>query len=185
MDVVSTDKPAEDTERYLAHGNTLFSQKWADGKWCPDDLIGKNGSDAETKAQSASYATPDLWDKVSEPRLASSAGHVMHHERPANVCLGWGGYDKFSGWQASGRQVTKDMVEKEEWSTDLMATVNFVNESGEVTDTVVPSIEPQDLPNRQQEPVSLYEVVNAGNVRDLKTSTERTAASAGTLNNRK
>ena len=185
MDVVSTDKPAKDTERYLARGNDLVRQKWGDGKWSPGDLIGKNGSDAETKAQSASYATPDLWDKLSEPRLATSAGHVMHHERPANVCLGWGGYDKFTRWQASGRQVTKDMVEKEEWSTDLMAPITFVNEAGEVTDIVGGHIEPQDMPDRPHKPLSLYEVLNSSGPRNPKPSTERTAAWAGTLNDRK
>ncbi|CAG9939709.1 unnamed protein product [Clonostachys rosea f. rosea IK726] len=130
---------------YLDRGCEYVSRHWTKGKWKRGDLIGKNGSDPETKAQSASYAAPDCWDKISERRVATSTGHMPHIERPPSAPLGWGGYDKFHHWQASGRQVTKDMVEEEDWSVDIDTPFDFVNEAGEVLDTVPPVVREQDL----------------------------------------
>jgi hypothetical protein len=176
VDVVTTDKPAADTARYLARGNEIMSSVWTKGKWKPGDLIGKVGSDPEVKAQSATYATPDKWDEISDQRLATSAGHIMQIERPPNVCLGWGGYDKFIQWQAAGRRITKDMVEKEDWSADLNKPIEFVDEEGNVVRTITTKIKEHLLPHRPQVPVSLYEHLNARDARKLKGRPEPTTA---------
>ncbi|CAI6091318.1 unnamed protein product, partial [Clonostachys chloroleuca] len=105
-----TDEPAAGTDAYLDRGYEYVSRNWTDVNWKRGDLIGKNGSDPETKAQLASYAAPNCWDKISERRVATSTGHVPHIERPSNVHLGWGGYDKFQaskrppGYQRHGRE---------------------------------------------------------------------------------
>ena len=182
IDVITTDKPAADTARYLARGNDFVSRVWTDGKWKPGDLIGSNGSSSEAKQQSATYASRDKAEKLTEPRSATSTGHIMHHDRPPIVCLGWGGYDKFTQWQANGRQIAKEMVEKEDWSTDLTENVDFVDESGDVVDTVPAAIEPQDLPNRTQKPVTLYDLLNPGDAKRPRIAPERILALPGTVN---
>ncbi|KFA80292.1 hypothetical protein S40288_05880 [Stachybotrys chartarum IBT 40288] len=161
MDVVTTDNPAADTNRYLQRGNDFMRRNWANGKWSPGDLLGPNGSDPETKAQSPSYAKYEDWVKTpSERRSATSAGHIHAHPRPAGVSLGWGGYDKFTHWQSHGRQIKKDMVEDEEWSKDLLAPIIRVNEAGEVLKIIETVIDPEDLPQRPREPMTLYELLN-------------------------
>ncbi|KAI5458788.1 hypothetical protein BGZ63DRAFT_362140 [Mariannaea sp. PMI_226] len=149
---------------------------WTDGTWKPGDLIGKDGSDPATKAQSASYATPDRWDQVSDCRSATSTGHVPQHDRPPDVGLGWGGYDQFTHWQACGRLIPKDKVKREEWSTDRMAPVDFVNESGEAVETVQPAVEAHNLPPRPIPPLPLYELLHGRVGRPNKApTTERTS----------
>lgn len=102
VDVLATDKPAADNEYYLKHGADFVKRNWTKGNWSPGDLLGANGSDPATKAQSASYATPDQWDKLTENRSATSIGHVHHRPRPERVCLGWGDYDQYATWQSHG-----------------------------------------------------------------------------------
>ncbi|KAH7127457.1 hypothetical protein EDB81DRAFT_889255 [Dactylonectria macrodidyma] len=180
VDILTTDKPAADTAHYLAIGNEFVRRNWTDGKWVPGDLIGENGSDPATKAKSATYA--ESWDKVEDLRSATSTGHFMQHPRPTDVCLGWGGYDQYTHWQRSGRHIKKETVKKEKWSTDRMAPVNFVNESGEMVDTVLPALELEDLPPRLQDPIPLYELLHETDKRKLKT--RRTAGNpawAGTF----
>lgn len=178
MDVFTTDKPAADTAHFLEHGNESLRRTCTRGPWKPGDLIGENGSDPDTKARSASYAAPDQWDKITERHSATSTGHVPHHPRPANVSLGWGGYDKFTHWQACGRQVTKDMVEKEDWSTDLLQPMKLYNEAGELVDIVPPSVKAKHLPLQTHPPPTLYEVVNATDKRNLQPPAPRNHRSA-------
>ncbi|CAH0016619.1 unnamed protein product, partial [Clonostachys rhizophaga] len=180
VDVMTTDEPATDTDAYLDRGYEYVSRHWTKGKWKRGDLIGKNGSDPETKAQSASYAAPDCWDKLSERRVATSTGHMPHIERPPNVPLGWGGYDKFHHWQASGRQVTKDMVEEEDWSVDIDMPFDFVNEEGEVVDTVPPIVREQDLPPLADPPITLHELLNEREERKQKAPSRGVVRWAGT-----
>jgi hypothetical protein len=167
---------------YLDRGCEYVSRHWTKGKWKRGDLIGKNGSDPETKAQSASYAAPDCWDKISERRVATSTGHMPHIERPPSAPLGWGGYDKIHHWQASGRQVTKDMVEEEDWSVDIDTPFDFANEAGEVMDTVPPVVREQDLPPLADPPVTLHELLNKREGRKQKAPSKSVVRWAGTTN---
>lgn len=139
-----------------------FVQKnWTAGKWSPGDLIGANGSDPETKARSASYAPSSQWNQITEPRVATSTGHIMAFERPPDVCIGWGGYDKFDHWQEAGRRINPDMVEEGGWSTDRLASIEFVKAgSNEVVRTIHSTVQSEDLPLRPKSPETLYQAVN-------------------------
>lgn len=121
VDVVTTDEPANDMMRFLEHGSNLVSSAIGEEKWRPGQLIGKNGSDAETMSLSPSYISSKRRKETSERRSATSAGHFAIHRRPRDVPVGWGGYDEFIDWQSYGRQVTKAMVEEldDDWPTDL------------------------------------------------------------------
>lgn len=158
---------------FFGSANELATTHWTDGKWKPGDLVSENGSDPFVKAKSASCASPDQWDKVLDPRSATSVGHIPAYPRPDNVGLGWGGYDKLAHWQASGRQVTKDMMEEEEASTDIEAALEFVNESDEPILTVPVQIRDDLLP-RSQPPPTLYQLLNAGDERNSKASPKST-----------
>lgn len=85
------------------------------------------------------------------------------------IGLGWGGYDKLAQWQASGRQVTKDMMEEEEWTMDVRAPLEFVNESDEPILTVPVEISDDLLP-RSQLPPTLYQLLNEGDEQNPKAS---------------
>ncbi|KAL7799318.1 hypothetical protein V8C43DRAFT_313362 [Trichoderma afarasin] len=156
-DVTILDKPAADTDYWLERGNKFVSEVMSDS-WRPGQLIGENGSDPATIAQSPSYApfNPNL--EFSERRSATSTGHLLQFERPPNVGLGWGDYDRFTEWQSYGRQVTKDMVEKKDWQKDPLAPIDFVDENGEVETLTIPFTREQ-LSN-WEEPLTLYEQLN-------------------------
>lgn len=156
MDVVTNDKPTEDMNRYLERGLNAASLHLTNGKWKPGDLIGKKGSRPETKAKSASYAPPDQWDKISESRSATSASHIPQYDRIHNTVLGWGDYDQYEDWLAHGRQVTSEMVEKDEWTRKRLPR-NCVNEAGEVVETIPPIVQKSDLPYRSRAPLTFYE----------------------------
>ncbi|KID85530.1 hypothetical protein MAJ_11216, partial [Metarhizium majus ARSEF 297] len=130
------------------------------GNWRPGQLIGQNGSNPATIAQSLSFASPEHRNEVPEIRSATSTGHTLRYRRPADVCPGWGDYDRFTRWQSYGRSVTRDMVENTKWSTELQAPMRFVNESGEVVRTVTTQLKPEDLPSQTHAPVSLYDELN-------------------------
>ncbi|KAM0430999.1 hypothetical protein ACHAPT_005633 [Fusarium lateritium] len=162
VDVVSYDQPAADTMRYVEHGNNFISSTVTKDNWLPGQLI-----------------------EVSERRSATSTGHILQHPRPAGVCLGWGDYDKYTHWQSYGRRVPKDMVEKKYWQMDPLAPVRLVNDSGEVVETVTNTFKREHVPSQTQKPVPLYDLVNSGDVRKLKTparGTSTTLAWPGTYN---
>ncbi|KAM4058940.1 hypothetical protein HRG_008183 [Hirsutella rhossiliensis] len=185
VDVVSYDQPAADTMRYLEHGNNFISSAMTKDNWRPGQLIGQNGSDPATIAQSPSFLPPDRHDDMSERRSATSTGHILQHRRPAGVGLGWGDYDRHVRWQSYGRRVTKDMVEKQNWQTDLLAPSRFFNESGEVVKTVTKPFERRDLPSQPQKPVSLYDRLNPRDGRTPEAPAEKnseTPAWPGTYN---
>ncbi|WYZ35849.1 hypothetical protein EsH8_X_000496 [Colletotrichum jinshuiense] len=177
VDVVSYDRPTADTMRYLEHGNNLISSAMTDGNWRPGQLIGKNGSDPATMAQSPSFAPPDRHDQVSESRSATSTGHVLQHARPAGVCYGWGDYDQHTHWQSFGRRVTKDMVEKQNWPTDPLAPIRFVNESNETKKTFNSHFTQEDVSSLHT-PVSLHELLNSEHKRKFQGSDEGESAVA-------
>jgi hypothetical protein len=56
----------------------------------------------------------------------------------------------------------KDLVEKEDWPTDLLAPVRFVNDSGVVVKTVTPAFEPKDLVHLAPPPglTTLYDALH-------------------------
>ncbi|KKP04464.1 hypothetical protein THAR02_03408 [Trichoderma harzianum] len=157
-DVTILDNPAADTNYWLERGNKFVSEVMSDS-WRPGQLIGENGSDPATISQSPSYApfNPNL--QFSERRSATSTGHILQYERPPNVGLGWGDYDRFTEWQSHGRQVTKDMVEKKEWRKDPLAPIDFVDENGEVVETLTIPFTREQLSN-WEEPLTLYEQLN-------------------------
>lgn len=64
-DVISFDKPAADTDRFVERGNKFVergnkfvSTAMTDNDWRPGQLVGQNGSDPATIAQSPSFAPP-------------------------------------------------------------------------------------------------------------------------------
>ena len=156
---MSTDKPANDTH-FLKHGHELVSSKWTRGNWKPGDILGENGPDDAAKKESPSYADPARRNELSERRSATSTGHIIMHPRPASVCLGWGGYDKYTDWQSYGRRIDRKWVEMEGWSKDRQAPVNFVDESDKVVETIKSPFKKEDLPSRPQDPLELYEALH-------------------------
>ncbi|KAH7310574.1 hypothetical protein B0I35DRAFT_412072 [Stachybotrys elegans] len=159
QDVVTTDKPAEDTDRHLGVGNSLLASTWAKD-WKPGNLLGENGSNYFVKARSMTYCAPEHRGEVIDDRLATSAGHIQAPERPAYAGLGWGGHDQWNAWTGAGRAIPKEMVEKKDWSTDPMAPAKCYNEKGEFLGTW-PALLPEDqLPKRREPPVPLYDVLH-------------------------
>lgn len=185
MDVITFDKPVADSARYLEVGNELACRVMTKGNWKPGDLIGENGSDPATKNKTASYAAPDQWDKITDLRSATSTGHIPAHPRPDNVGLGWGGYDKYTHWQACGRQITKDMVKKENWSTDRLRPTKMTSNLGRTI--VVPSMleDEADLPPRPNSPVTLYDLLHQTKSQKPQKSEERCADFVGTRSGRR
>ncbi|KAM0322275.1 hypothetical protein ACHAQA_009564 [Verticillium albo-atrum] len=159
-DSCSTDQPAKDSMRWLERGLKSMESSLTAGPWRQGHLLGPNGSDPAVMAQSPSYASYKDYKEGGgqERRSATSIGHLIKHPRPPGVGVGWGGYDEFIEWQSYGREVTLNMVKKEDWTTDPMEPLVFKNEAGEVTDTF-PSfhISKEDLPAMAQEPISLYD----------------------------
>ncbi|CAG9985650.1 unnamed protein product [Clonostachys byssicola] len=151
-DVITTDKPVADGNYYLRDGLEMM-KRMSDNKWKPGDLLAEDGSDPKVKDGLASYASPSDRDQITDLRSATSTSHLFHHERPDDVCVGWGGYDEFNHWQSCGRRVTKDMVgvpnpkaaedpeakeriEERKWERDSKGATQFVTESGKVFCTV-------------------------------------------------
>lgn len=163
MDVLETDRPGKDSKSFLREGNDFMIRHWTESCWQPGDLFGRHGSDTDVKNKTASYINPDQWDSVSDRRSASSIGHTLQRPRPQTVCVGWGGYDQFTSWQMHGRQIKADMLgdsqDEPSWTTDLMQSVDFVNDTGEVTDTVTPSFALDELPIQTHEPVCLRDAL--------------------------
>lgn len=161
MDVFSTDQPTVDAKYFLAKGIEILNNSMTDGKWSPGDLIGANGSDPETKAQSASYAPSSQWNQITEPRVATSTGHLKHFDRPPGVGVGWGDFDRFDQWQSAGRCIKPDMVEEGDWSTDRLDSIDYVIKgTNETVVTIGPGLESQDLPLRPHTPETLYQALN-------------------------
>lgn len=127
--------------------------------WRPGQLVGQNGSDPATIAQSPTFAAPSRQDQFSERRSATSTGHLLQFQRPSDVGYGWGDYDQFTEWQSFGRRVTKDMVENKNWQKDPLAPVDLVDESGTVVRTLTIPFKRAQLPVAQ-EPLSVYERLN-------------------------
>ncbi|KAL7932361.1 hypothetical protein V8C35DRAFT_281964 [Trichoderma chlorosporum] len=157
VDVESYDQPAADTDYYLQRGNEFVASVMTENGWRPGQLIGQDGSDPATLAKSPSYASPDRHAEATEPRSATSTGHLLQYERPEGVGLGWGGYDQFTQWQLFGRRVHKDMVEKRDWSTDPLAPIKLVDEHGKVVDTLTIPAKWKDRLPRPRNLVSLYD----------------------------
>ncbi|KAK7213797.1 hypothetical protein V2G26_020975 [Clonostachys chloroleuca] len=151
-DVIATDNPVADGNHYLRDGFEMM-KRMSENKWKPGDLLDEDGSDPKVKDRLASYASPSDWDQITDLRSATSTSHLFHHDRPDDVCVGWGGYDEFNHWQSCGRRVTKDMVgvenpkaaedpeakervEERKWEDDNNGATEFVNEAGEVVFTV-------------------------------------------------
>lgn len=186
MDVFSFDKPVADSGRFLEMGNELASRVATKNNWKPSDLIGENGSDSATKAKTASYAAPDQWDKITDPRSATSTGHIPIYPRPEGVGLGWGGYDNFTHWQACGRRITKGMVKKENWSADRIKTTKITSNLGRTFEVPRMLEDETDLPPRPNSPVTLYERLNPSESRKAaQKSEERCADFIGTRSGRK
>ncbi|EHK17760.1 uncharacterized protein TRIVIDRAFT_66661 [Trichoderma virens Gv29-8] len=151
--------PKEEVAALEAQGWEVYSVM-TKSDWRPGQLIGQNGSDPATLAKSPSFAPPDRHKEATDRRSATSTGHVLLYQRPAGVCAGWGGYDDYTQWQSFGRRIHKDMVEKQEWSTDPMKPVQFVDESGEVAQTITIPFDREDLPSQPRNLASLYDKLN-------------------------
>lgn len=127
--------------------------------WVPGDLIGRNGSDPATKAQSPSLIDWKQHDKLTdERRSATSIGHIQVRSRPAGVCVGWGEWDDFLVWQSYGRHVDKNIVpdpDPQPREVDPMPLVTFVSETGK-KHTIEPTLDQRRLPQRQ-DPLTLRE----------------------------
>ena len=159
IDVISTDKPAEDALGHLALGSKLAQSVMTSGKWAPGDLNGDMGADCDVKDQSPSYAPYARCTDLTERRSATSTGHVFHQPRPRSEGLGWGGYDAFNAWQSYGRQVTKDLVKDEKWPTDRLKPIAFVNQDGD--ELIVPAyFREEQLPERKKTPLTLFEKIH-------------------------
>ncbi|CAH0028911.1 unnamed protein product [Clonostachys rhizophaga] len=151
-DVITTDNPVADGNHYLRDGFEMV-KRMSENKWKPGDLLDEDGSDPKVKDGLASYASPSDRDQITDLRSATSTSHLFHHERPDDVCVGWGGYDEFSHWQSCGLRVAKDIVgienpkaaedpeakervEERKWENDNNGATEFVNEAGEAVFTM-------------------------------------------------
>lgn len=159
--MISYDQPAADSDRFLNEGNDFVGAVMTDNNWRSGQLIGPNGSDPTTIAQSPSFAPPENHKEKAEQRSATSTGHIPQFQRPAGVCLGWGGYDEFAVWQSFGRRVPQDQVEKKDWLTDVLADLEFTSESTGVTEVMSASfLTPADVPSLPDNLLSLHDRLN-------------------------
>lgn len=157
---MTTDKPAADTDRYLERGNKMVMSAMTKKDWQPGQLIGPDGSNPATMAQSPSYLPPERYNDLSERRSATSTSHILQYKRPTGVSLDWGGYDELTSWQSFGRRVSKDMVEKQDWPSTSLPPVRFLNDSGKVVKTIQMLFELQDLLPSGKIPETLYDKMN-------------------------
>ncbi|RFU73324.1 hypothetical protein TARUN_8932 [Trichoderma arundinaceum] len=177
-DVISFDKPAADTDRFLERGNKFVSAVMTNNDWRPGQLFGQNGSDPATIAQSPSFAPPNCHNQFSERRSATSTGHLLQHQRPADVSYGWGDYDQNTYWQSFGRRVTKDMVENKNWRKDPMEPINLVDESGTIAQTLAIPFKRIQLSNARKS-LSLYEQLNSPDNRKPIDNRKQKAPASG------
>ncbi|KAL7913143.1 hypothetical protein GGI35DRAFT_491378 [Trichoderma velutinum] len=159
-DVISFDKPAADTDRFLERGNKFVSAFMTKNNWRPGQLVGQNGSDPATIAQSPSFAPPNRQNQFSERRSVTSTGHLLQYQRPVEIGYGWGDYDQHTYWQSFGRRVTKDMVEDKNWRRNPTEPVDLVDESGTVVRTLTIPFKRTQLPNAHNL-LSIFERLNS------------------------
>lgn len=129
------------------------------GDWMPGRLIGDDGCDTDIMAKTATHIPRELWRNVTDARAATSTGHVVIYDRPAGVCVGWGGFDDMVPWQEAGRTVCLEMVAQRSWSMDSFADCDFISDSGALM-TVENVVDPDEYPSGQ-EPVPLYDALQA------------------------
>ncbi|VUC23826.1 unnamed protein product [Clonostachys rosea] len=176
-DVLTTDNPVADGDYYLRDGLEMM-KRMSENKWKPGDLLDEDGSDPKVKEGLASYASPSDWDQITDLRSATSTSHLFHHDRPNDICVGWGGYDKFNHWQSCGRRVTADMVgEEQKWEDDNTGPTKFVRAGGEVFCTVPAYVtQPLQRHGRQKKdkPKSLYDRLHPLPKTDKADETDKT-----------
>lgn len=173
VDVVTTDKPAADTAHFLRAGNDSAAS-WTKDKWKPGQLIGKDGSDPATIAQSPSMSSTHHFGDPVEPRSVTSTGHVLHRPRPIGVPLGWGDYDQFTSWQTYGRRVKGEMLTdlNTKWELKRTGNIEYTSEAGEDLPIVKPVIEEKSLPYRKDDPLTMDQLVSKP--KDSKAKYKRT-----------
>ncbi len=154
------DNPLSRGPYHLAKGYELLS-RWSGGAWKHGDLLGIGGADDAAKKKTATYAAPRDWHKIQDPRVATSTGHIMKRGRPRAVAPGWGGYDEFTAWQASGRHVQPWMPERPvQVVTDVAVSIPFVDDEGQDGPRVGNVVPPAYLPQQKNPPMSLYAVMH-------------------------
>ncbi|KAM0263143.1 hypothetical protein ACHAQJ_001296 [Trichoderma viride] len=182
VDPVVESKVIEEAESPSMSDYNVWPEEWKDDDETPRTNLAKSLTDYAPKPPLDIHnhyqdrRTDDRpVDVVSTDRQAASTGHIVQHQRPAGVCLGWGGYDEHIRWQSFGRRVAKDTLEERSWSTDVLAPTRCVNESGEVLETVTVPFKLEDIPLPSQDLISLYDLLNSGG-REPKAPTEDDSA---------
>ncbi|KAI0191658.1 hypothetical protein EV127DRAFT_480109 [Xylaria flabelliformis] len=118
-DTREKDQPHLDFERYFTKDAVEFvKEQCAPPNWqTHEPLEHKETYKEEDNISTAKkFRPPSEWDNLVS---GSSGGHLRKIQLPRDIGAGWGDYHLFDQWQSYGRQVTADMVENKEWSTQL------------------------------------------------------------------
>lgn len=160
-DVLMLDNPNWGASLFLGIGHGRMAE-WSKGRWQQGNLLGPGGEDATVKKKTATYADPKDWDKIQDDRVATSKGHILVNGRPRGVAPGWGGYDEFTEWQASGRKIHSWMVSSSDTVvTDSSLPVAFETVGGATGPTVRNQVDmDKGRFHKREGPMSLHEVFN-------------------------
>lgn len=163
QDTVYPDDPISGGLDHLARGYALLT-RWSGETWKYGDLLGAGPAKNDAKRNTATYAAFQDWDKIQDPRVATSVGHIIQRGRPRAAAPGWGGYDQFTPWQASGRCVRPSMLTRPEHVVvSVIAEIPFVDKEGREGPKVKNSILPSFLPKQKDAAVDLYAVMHRKN----------------------
>ncbi|KAJ6784385.1 hypothetical protein PWT90_05065 [Aphanocladium album] len=150
-DTLYEDNPLSGGSFYLGTGHALLT-RWSGGQWKLGNLLGRGGDDAKVKSKTATYAPGEEWCCLRDDRVATSRGHIIVNGRPPSVSPGWGGYDAFTRWQASGRKIYRGLMERPETPvTNFCAPVPFTDSRDRPGRVVRNSIPETHLPRAREE----------------------------------
>lgn len=157
-DVITTDRPYMDSDHFFKEEIEIFNRHYPSPGWRPGQLLGPDGSLLEAKASTLSFFSFVPPAQMTNMHSATSNGHALKYLRPQNVGADWGDYDRFGCWQAWGRQLKPEMVEKKDWNKDPLKPMVFEYEDGTtetldmaaVADYLDPDVEP---------PMALHEML--------------------------
>lgn len=111
LDVLSMNEPWKDTMSMFSVGIRLSGIEWSPGMTLP---LGPQGSYVPDPFKGTTFSPPSETGNIMQ--TATSACHALMDRRPTHISAGWGDHDLFRDWQAHGRQVKLEMIDKDrEW----------------------------------------------------------------------
>lgn len=154
-DVMTTDGPSADSDRFLKGDIEMFNRPTTSTNQHPGQLLSPDGCLPEAKASTLTFSSFVPHGKMTDRHSATTRCHSPKYLRPPNIGNGWGDYDQFIPWQAWGRQLKPEMVEEKDWIKDLTKPMVFVAEDGtkEVIDMMLSREDMDLLENLSENPV--------------------------------